>query len=222
MSHSGTEMKTAAKRRVTERDEEILHALALRVRYFSQSQIRTHWFDGDAPNTRRRMKQLQSMGFIERVELRARSLPPLVKPLIQWQPGQPTPNCGQAAYQCRNRWKLRHVQTCIAYLATTACSQRFGGRMTGEVKKDLQATHDLGVAQVWLQLDISAPDWADLWQGEDVMAHTRRGQKLPDGFIVDRNGTTICVIEFGGAYDEQRIRDFHEDCAQRSIPYQLW
>ena len=212
----------ATKPRFTKRDDEIIRALALYVRYISQSQIRAHWFENDAANARRRMKQLQSMGYIQRVELRARALPPLKRPLIQWQPGQDTPNFSQAAYQCRSRWKLRPVKSCIAYLATQSASQRYGGRMTGEVKKEIQATHDLGVTQMWLQLDITRPEWADAWRGEDLMASTRRGQKLPDGFIVDREGKTICAMEFGGSYDQQRIQEFHDDCAQRLLPYQLW
>ncbi len=94
--------------------------------------------------------------------------------------------------------------------------------MRGEVKREMQATHDLGVAQIWLQLDLQSPQLADSWCGEDLMAHTRKGQKLPDGFIVDAQGATLCVIEFGGSYDQPRIREFHEDCAQRALPYQLW
>jgi len=32
----------------------------------------------------------------------------------------------------------------------------------------------------------------------------------------------FCVIEFGGAYSAERVRDFHEDCVQHNLPYQLW
>jgi len=208
--------------RLTERDDEILRALCLRVKFFSQRQLGDHWFDGDAANTRRRMGQLKSVGMIERVALRARSLPPLAQPLISWIPGQADPEFAKVAYQCSNRWRKRHVQSCTAYLATEAASQRYGGRMPGEVKREMQATHDLGVSQIWLQLDLQSPQLADAWRGENLMAHTRQGQKLPDGFIVDAQETTLSVIEFGGAYDESRIREFHADCAERALPYQLW
>lgn len=208
--------------RLTERDEEILRALSLRVKFFSQRQVGTHWFDGDATNTRRRMNQLRTVGLVERVTLRARSLPDLSQPLISWQPGQGPPEFGKVAHLCSSRWRKRHVQTCTAYIATESASQRYGGRMPGEVKREMQATHDLGVAQIWLQLDLQSPQLADAWCGENLMAHTRQGQKLPDGFLVDGQGQTLCVIEFGGAYDEPRIREFHEDCVERALPYQLW
>ncbi len=216
------EAEKAKQIRLSERDEEILNALCLRVKFFSQRQISDHWFDGDIANTRRRMSQLRTCGLIERVELRARSLPPLSQPLIAWQPGQPTPEFGRVAHVCRSRWRKRHIQSCTAYLATAVASRQFGGCVRGEVKRETQATHDLGVSQIWLQLDLQSAELADSWRGEDVMAHTRRGEKLPDGFIVDAHGVTRCVIEFGGAYDESRVREFHEDCASRPLPYQLW
>ena len=31
----------------------------------------------------------------------------------------------------------------------------------------------------------------------------------------------MAVIEFGGAYDAERVRVFHEDCVPRALPYQL-
>lgn len=208
--------------RLTERDDEILQALCLRVRYFSQRQLCHHWFDGDAANTRRRMKQLKAVGMVTATSVTARSIPPLTEPLIAWQPSLAEPEYGKVAHACSSRWRRRYARACKVYLATKSASQRYGGRMPGEVKRELHATHDLGVSQVWLQLAVTMPHIADAWCGEDMMAHTRKGQKLPDGFIVDAAGEVRCVIEFGGAYDEKRVREFHEDCAARALPYQLW
>ena len=208
--------------RLTERDEEIVRCLAVYVRLLSQRQASDHWFDGDDSNARRRLAHLERLGLVQKLDVRARSLPAIEQPLIKWRPGEATPPCGQAAHRCRSRWRLHHVRSCIAYIATEKAARLFGGRRRGEINKALQVTHDLGVTQVWLVLDDNAPDWADAWRGEDVMAATRYRQKLPDGFIVDQNATPICAMEFGGSYDEQRVREFHEDCAQRDLPYQLW
>ena len=208
--------------RLTERDEEIVRCLALYVRLLSQRQASVHWFDGDDSNARRRLSHLQRLELVRKVGVRARTLPPIREPLIKWRPGEATPNCAKAAYVCRSRWRLRHVRSCTAYIATEKAAQLFGGRRRGEIAKDLQVTHDLGVTQVWLLLDETLPNWADAWRGEDVMAATRYRQKLPDGFIVDANATPICVMEFGGSYDEQRVSEFHQDCAGRGLPYQLW
>jgi hypothetical protein len=80
----------------------------------------------------------------------------------------------------------------------------------------------LGVAQVWLTLHEQARDWAEAWRSEDLLAPTRRGEKCPDAFIVNQAEDVCCVIEFGGAYSAARVREFHDDCAERSLPYQLW
>jgi hypothetical protein len=110
----------------------------------------------------------------------------------------------------------------VAWIATEKASQIFGGAQRGELKHPLQATHDIGVAAVWLRLREIAPQWAMAWRGEDLLAHTRLGEKLPDAFIVDKNEKVLWVIEFGGSYDARRVKAFHEDCAARDLPYQLW
>lgn len=196
--------------------------LSLHSRVIGQRQTSHHWYNDDDANCRRRMKQLVAQGLLMKTTVRARPIPPLDAPLIRWQPSQPVPAFSKVAYQCQKRWKTRHLQNCVVYFASAKTAQMFGGRARGEIRKEMQVTHDMGVTQIWLNLDANAPDWADAWRGEDVMSHTRRGQKLPDGFIVDAGNSVLCVMEFGGSYDEARIREFHEDCAERSLPYQLW
>ena len=214
---------TVKKRlRVTDRDEEILHALSTKVRLLSLRQTTEHWFDGDVSNTRRRMRRLTEADFVKRMSVTAKPLPVLSGPVISWQPGDASPNFGKASYWFRNRWTGRPVRQCSSFIATRHAAQMFGGRVAGDLKHPMQATHDLGVTQVWLQLDKAKPEWADDWVGEDLMAHTRRGEKLPDAFLVDGNGQVTRVIEFGGAYDEQRVREFHLDCEDRRLSYQIW
>jgi hypothetical protein len=79
----------------------------------------------------------------------------------------------------------------------------------------------LGVAAVWLTLCQVAPDWAAAWHSEDLLAHTRRGQKCPDAFLM-HDGQVVGVVEFGGAYDARRVREFDVDCRRRNLPYQIW
>ena len=208
--------------RMTDRDQEILQALSICVRLFSQTQIADHWFDGDKANTRRRLRQLKEQNLIIGIMVRARTLPDLIKPVITWRPGDGTPDFGKASYTLRGRWTGRSVRTVSTYIAAQRATHMYGGRGCGELKKPGQAGHDLGVSQVWLQMANSSPEWAEAWRGEDVMAHTRRGEKLPDGFVVNSNSEVVCVMEFGGSYDHQRVKAFHEDCCVRDLPYQMW
>lgn len=207
---------------LTERDQELLQALVCKVRLFALRQLASHWWFSDVANARRGLKRLNAVGLIERIGVRSRSLPKLAEPVSVWQPGHQEPDHAAVANTLQQRWKGRAVREAAACVATDQAAHLFGGRRRGALKNPLQATHDLGVAAVWLRLHAEAPEWANAWQGEDLMAHTRIGQKLPDAFIVDGEGHTVSVIEFGGSYDTQRVTEFHRDCDDRGLPYQLW
>lgn len=204
------------------RDDEILLALVQKVRLFSLRQIATHWWDGQAANARRRLRQLTETGWLQRIEVSARTLPELLQPVLVWQPGEGVPNCEAAAYQMQRRWHSLPVRPLAAFIATDYAARIYGGKCRGVLKHPLQATHDLGVAQIWLRLRATAPEWAAAWRGEDLLADTRRAEKCPDAFIVNPSGLVVCILEFGGAYQAQRIREFHDDCAARGLPYQIW
>ena len=205
-----------------DRDRELLAALVQKVRLLSQKQIAEHWWQGETPNARRRLKSLVEAGLLKRLTVSARTLPPITAPLVTWQLSEVEPDFGPIAFQLQSRWARRAVRPTTTYIASEKASQLFGGRARGELKHPLQATHDLGVAAVWLALAELAPKWANAWQGEDLHAVSRRGEKLPDAFIVNSAQETVCVIEFGGAYDTARLLAFHRDCEVRAIPYQIW
>ncbi|MCP4787145.1 MAG: hypothetical protein GY903_21015 [Fuerstiella sp.] len=208
---------------VTERDEKILMALVLKVRLFSQRQIANHWWNGDVANARRRLRQLTADHLVSRVTVPVRALSPLTKPMLCWEPGDARPNADSIAYRLKRRLRNRPIRSVTAWVATERSGQLFGGRCRGELKHRVQATHDLGVSGILLHFDACLPQWAEAWQGEDLLAHTRRGEKLPDAFIVDAaSNNVVCVIEFGGDYDARRIHEFHADCVDRDLPYQLW
>lgn len=204
------------------RDHELMLALSQMVRLFSQRQIADEFWGGSLPNARRRLKQLESCELLMRLTVGARSIPEMTSPLLSWKPGDDTPHFGQLAYQCQSRWRTRPVRSCSVWLITERGAQQFGGVNRGGLSHPTQATHDLGVAAVWLRLREVAPEWATAWRGEDEMAASRHGEKRPDAFIVDTTGRVVWVLEFGGSYDAERIEAFHRDCVNRNLPYQLW
>ncbi len=207
---------------MTNRDQEILLALALKVRLFSLRQIAAHWWAGELANARRRLKHLQAGELVRRVTVPVRTLPPIERPVASWQPGHSDPDFSAVSYRLQSRWKSRPVRLVTAFIASGKTAQLFGGKNRGELKYPTQATHDLGVAEVWLRFHECVPAWAEAWQSEDQLAHTRRGEKLPDAFLVNEEGQTDSVVEFGGAYDARRIEELHRDCASRDLPYQIW
>lgn len=208
--------------RLTERDHTTVEAAVSKVRLFGLRQIADHWWDGDLANARRRLRLLVDVDLLQRITVHARTLPVIDRPVAVWHADQAAPSADKVAQALQSRWRRRAVRAQTAYIATARAGQLFGGRARGELKNPLQATHDLGVAAVWLHLDVHEPELADAWIGEDLMAHTRSGEKCPDAFIVEDSGNVRCVIEFGGAYDANRVRAFHQDCADRALPYQIW
>ena len=106
-------------------------------------------------------------------------------------------------------------------MATSRGAKHFGGK-GGKLRRPLQATHDLHVSTVYLWFLEQQPDLASAWASEDLIAPTRRGQKLPDAMIQDEAGNPLRVIEFAGAYPPERIEKLHLDCEYRGLPYELW
>ncbi len=206
---------------LTKRDTEIVETLALMVRLMGQRQIADHWWAGELPNARRRLRRLADQDLITRIDVQARPTPTIQSPLLSWQPGQPDPDFGSIAYRSQARFRRQPVRRSTAWIATERGAQLFGGARRGTLKHPTQATHDLGVAAVWLRLAATAPQWAAAWRGEDLLAHTREGEKLPDAFFVNASDEIICAVEFV-IYSAERIQAFHEDCVGRNLPYQLW
>jgi hypothetical protein len=207
------------------RDDDILRTLALRVRLLSLAQVAEGWWeatDAGRTNARRRLAKLAQSGLIGRLIVPARPLPPLDAPTLAWRPGEGTPDFGAVAWRLQSRWKEGPMPT-VAYIATRRGANQYGGRLRGRIRRELQVTHDLGVSAVYLRMRALNLEATDAWIGEDVLSPERRGEKLPDAVIADSlQSPPRLVVEFGGAYDAERVRRFHEDCAERQLPYELW
>jgi hypothetical protein len=146
----------------------------------------------------------------------------MTQPVLVWRPGEPDPPYEAIAYRLRQRWKSSVARPCMAVVATAKLAAQLGTRWRPGLKNRLQATHDIGVSQMWLELhrphspnSANSPSagLAAAWRSEDQLAHTRRGERCPDEFLVDAQEQVVAVLEFGGSYRSDRVRDFHEDCA---------
>lgn len=207
------------------RDDEILRTLSLRVRLFALDQIAAAWWTSTPAgrtNARRRLATLVDAGMLRRLRVNVRPLPALEGPVLSWQPGDADPPFGAVAWRLQSRWQ-EPPRTTTVYIATRRGANQYGGRQRGELRREFQATHDLGVAAMFLRMRAIDSSRVEGWIGEDVLAPHRRGQKLPDAVLADApDRPPRLVLEFGGAYDSDRVRAFHESCAEDELPYQLW
>ncbi|MFN3194029.1 MAG: hypothetical protein ACE361_26205 [Aureliella sp.] len=209
----------------TRRDKEIIACLASCLRVLSAKQIASTWWSESTTgvdSALRRMRTLATADWLQELRIPVDTLPAMAQPVVTWSPGAKEPDVAAAAWQLQNRWERKFATTSL-FLATRSAAKVFGGVATGQLKSSDQATHDLGVAEIYLQIRKFRPRLLQWWVGEDTLAPHRRGQKLPDAVIASRPGATPqLVLEFGGAYDKARLREFHEDCSQRALPYEIW
>ena len=206
---------------LTERDEQVLQALAMRVRLFSVRQLAgTMW--NNASTARRRLARLGKVGLVSSVRVTARTLPGTMEPVVTWRPSQPPPRYGAVAWSLQNRWTIP-PRTTTLYLATRRTGNLFGTRRTGAIPQPLQVDHDLGVSAVYLRYWQHEPELAARWLGEDAGHKHSTGEKNPDAFILREDRSTVArVIEFGGAYPAERVQAFHEHCEREGLAYELW
>lgn len=207
--------------------QELLKTLTFKVQLLSLSQIARVWFP-DLANQRSRVKskleKLQDEGLLESHLVHASPLLPLEKPVFEWRPGDTFSSSHDISEQLRSRWKVAsfHEQELArVYCASQKTVNMFGGNGVPFVPLGHE-THDLHLAQLYLNLRSKNPDLADRWIGEEVYREQRRGKKLPDAMILDATGNPERVIEFGGAYDAHHVRAFHMGCKSRRLPYELW
>lgn len=207
----------------TDRDSDILNALAFRVRMLSLGQIAGAWWGDSSDPPRfagRRLGPLVDAGLLQEREVLAHPLLELKAPEFAWTPGEPGPDVDAVSYRLKSRWTERRTRTRV-FLATKRTLAELGGA-GGKLPVLGQETHDLHMGSVYLRLRRLDREAAESWVGEDVFAPERRGQKLPDAVLLGPGGEVRLVIDFAGSYDAERVAAFHEDCARRGTPYELW
>jgi hypothetical protein len=209
---------------MTPREREIITALSSKIRMLSFEDIVRRWWppSKSAPtNARRRLSELIDDRLLARDRAFARPRLPLTEPVFRWKPGEEAPAFGELSWKLQSRWTEEPREVTV-YLATRRAAAIFGGKADGRIKNPSQTTHDIHLGALYLKLCQEAPTIAAGWIGEGVLASTRERQKLPDAILHDREGRPRLVIEFGGAYPADRLQAFHEDCARRGLPYELW
>jgi hypothetical protein len=209
---------------LTERDERLIQTLLWKVRLLSFEQItRTWWPDTESArtNAKRRVRKLIDNKIIVREHAFARPLLQLEAPVFRWKPGKAGPDYEKLSYELQSRW-VEEPRRLSVYFASQRAANILGGNALGKIKNQNQVTHDLHLSELYLKLIKEEPKLAEAWAGEDVIAPTRVHQKLPDAILLDSTKHPRLVMEFGGAYPPDRVQAFHEDCAARGLPYEMW
>lgn len=209
---------------LTTRDQEILEALACKVRLFSVEQVAAVWWpDASASqvHARRRLALLREDGFVERVDLPVDAMLTLAKPIFTWRPDAPGPDFQAIAYCLQSRWLGPAPVIRALYVSAPETNSIYGGPTRRKALDRGQVSHDLHLSELYLHLHRTAPERAQAWVGEDCLPKAGYRLKDPDAVLQFPDGSEL-VMEFGGRYDARRVRDFHEDCVERGRAYELW
>lgn len=209
----------------TPRDHDILKTLAVKVRILSLTQIAEAWWRDASQSpvhARRRLSILRDTHQVHETTVPASPLLKLTIPLVVWKPGQPTPDLATVARKLVDRWPAVPARPIRIFSATEATNNLYGGPRSVRPINVAHVDHDLHVGQVYLYFLRKHPALAACWQGEDVRPKSGYRLKDPDAVLELDGGRRIHAVEFGGRYDVERVRDFHEDCAKRHRSYELW
>lgn len=205
----------------TPRDLDIVETLTRRVRLLSLAQIQAIWWNGTTSTrtVRRRLMKLVQADLLQQFIVNAEALIPTA-PLLSWTPGMPTPDCVAVSRQAKTRWN--QVATPHELYVASPRSANLYGSMAGQLPPLHHRDHDLLLGHVYVVYRTQRPDVAPLWVGEDSRPKAGFRVKDPDAFLVSRGGQIQRVIESAGRYSSAQCRSFHEHCAARRLPYELW
>jgi len=193
------------------------------VRCLSVRQVEKIEFAHANPNltrTTRWLKRLGQRGLVQLQMLAAHPELELRGPLLDYHPGDPTPEFDSLAYRAQVRWQRPLVMTLIA-TATDSAKRLTGGTIGGRAIRLRELNHDLLLSSAFLSLHKHIPTLETYWRGEDAVYATNvhaSGQKIPDAVITGPGPPVI--VESAGAYGEKKLRAFHREFNNQR--YQLW
>lgn len=210
---------------LTQRDIEILEALTEHIRVFSLQQISRTWWAGAKTGLQSAGDRLKILAGEQLVEIHRAPAHPeidLPAPVIDWTPGDPVPDFGSSSYKLQARWNQHPVMT-ICVSATQTAMNRFGGH-GGRPPRQIERTHDIHMAAVYLYYRSRSPELLPGWVFEERIKQERKREKferLPDVLLRNPSGTER-AIEFGGAYSKAKLTLFHGYCNEKNLPYEVW
>lgn len=199
---------------------DILIALCRCVRAFLYRQIAEGYFHGDRAKAIRKIATLEASDLIVRRKLLIRDIGSLDGQIFSWVPGDKPPRFQAIVGQVRRRWVTTPTKVAFVVLAGPRAQSLLGYRASGSLRRPLQASHDLGLAEAYLAVLRDRPAIAKDWKGEDV-APKQRGS-VPDAMYIEPNGATRIAFEFCGLYSANRLQAFHRHCEERKLSYELW
>lgn len=202
---------------MTEKQASVVEQIVNRSRFAGVVPLACALTGGDVPNLYRCvLRPLARAGYIRVVTIFARRRLDFTGPVIDWQPGQPEPNFGRAAYQIDKAWSGQAPQQLRACMATAKAAALYGAPRYG-CKNPMQVSHDYGLSLLYEWYLRNRPDEARWWVGENMLELVA-GEKCPDALLI-RDGKILQAVELGGfRYGLERLAALYRHCRERLVP----
>ncbi len=200
----------------------IIEALTRQIRLVSLRQAKTCWWP-DSPNSKAALRTLLTLtrdGWIERYQINAHPLLAIHQPLVTWKPGTSEPDADVVSKCCQDRWSLPAIPMEV-FVASPLAASLCGSTARGLPRRE-QWNHDLLLTSVYVHYQRRSPRLACGWVGEHALPKAGYRIKDPDAFLIGANRRILRVIESAGRYSPRQVESFHDHCAERELPYELW
>jgi hypothetical protein len=201
---------------------EILNTFTGKVRAMELSQIGDVWWPGQASKRglQRELEKLCYARLLLRAVLIAHRRLAIESPLIAWSPNDPEPDFHSTRSAILARWRCDESPVAV-YWASSKAANVFGS--TGSLPpRAWHLDHDLLLSEVYVHYQKNFPNLISDWIGENSLPKAGYRIKDPDAFLLDNDGEPYRVIESAGRYSIKQLQSFHDHCAERCIPYELW
>lgn len=195
------------------RDFEMLYPLAHCYRTTTAENEARRW-QVSTSTARKRLGKLAAARWVSRLSAWIAEIPPL-HPLVEWWPGDPTPDFYKVAEAAQARWREKPVRRHTVYCASKRLLSFYALPPRKPLNKS-HGTHDLAIQQCH---DWCCEHYTELeFVGEDLFAPRGHGEGVED-FQLVKNGEIIFCGEFLGKYRASRCRHLHEHVAERGLAY---
>jgi len=166
--------------------------------------------------TARKLKALAKAGWLDSATVIVRR-PKFTLPLMT--EADPEAMAASVAWKLETRWGNARPKPARLWWATRRAARLCGGRYAG-VRQPLQIEHDLLLLDALIRRQPANPGWE--WVGEDDLRHRARefGGKVPDAAVNDCDRMT--VIEIGGQYSSERLKEFVTAMNRFRLAFEVW
>ena len=183
-------------------------------RVATENQIAAHFFQAAANPVAAARQAIRKQLIRKQVTISWAMLHPVLDlkeqgPVLEWKPGESTPDFGRIAWQLKSRWKLSPVRTKLVFPSDKGRPFRR--------PRATELLHDTHVTELFFALQRPQNYIAEDSLSRTIWPFSFR----PDALLRGTKSLLTC-LEFGGTYQKPKLLQMHQNYRRFQIPYQIY